>query len=63
MDDKLSVQQKLTFTLFLLNISWRLFDFGKCLSNKMKNFFSYIGGDISAEWWVKPNDISMACSL
>ena len=37
--------------------------FWEVFVKQTQEFFNYIGGDISAEWWVKPNDISVACSF
>ena len=40
MQDKFSVQQWLTLTVFLLKILWSLLDLGQCLSNKLRNVFA-----------------------
>ena len=42
----------------MLNILWSLLDLRKCRSNKLRNYFSYISGDIPNKWMAEPDYIS-----
>ena len=52
-----SVQLKLTFTVFRLQILWSLLLLGKCLSISLRNVFAIFVCTFLIEWWVDPNNI------